>query len=183
MTQPIPDQIIFQTDRLVVRPLTYDDRASFYGIMGDPEVMNPIPYKEMTQEESDAQLDQFVGIQDLSLEKKVWAVDVIGGEKCIGICALIINDENDDEVGYRYRKAFWGNGYATEVAKGLIQFAFEKLQTNKVTGDVYIENIGSVKVLEKFMTPIREFFCEKDGVTDRRYAVTRKEWELNDQNS
>ena len=53
------------------------------------------------------------------------------------------------EIYYKLLPKFWGQGYATEIARGLINFGFEKMHLHKVEAGVQTENIRSIKVLEK----------------------------------
>jgi len=72
------------------------------------------------------------------------------------------------EIYYKLLPGFWGQGYATEIAKSLIKFGFEKLHLHKVEAEVQTENIRSVKVLEKAgMT--------KEGLR-RKILPIRGEW-------
>lgn len=47
---------------------------------------------------------------------------------------------------------------------------------DKITADVAIQNLNSIKILEKFMTAKKEFFNELDNCTDRRYEVLKNNW-------
>ena len=87
-----------------------------------------------------------------------------------------LNEHNEKELGYRFRACFWGKGYGTETTKGMLNYYFQEMNVNKVTADVNIANIGSVKILDKFMKPVREFFNERDNCTDRRYELEKNNW-------
>lgn len=99
-----------------------------------------------------------------------------GNDELIGLCGLLTNDEDDREVGYRFRKPYWGKRYGTEVTRGMLNYCFNQLEIALMTADVNITNTASVRILERFMKPISEFFNEKDNCTDRRYAVSKEEW-------
>ncbi len=43
----------------------------------------------------------------------------------------------------------WGKGFATEAAKHTLDYGFIKLNLKLITGRAHIENIASIKVLEK----------------------------------
>ncbi|MFT6983392.1 MAG: RimJ/RimL family protein N-acetyltransferase [Crocinitomicaceae bacterium] len=162
---------MFSTNRLHVRPLQYSDSDNFFDMMSNPNVMNPIPQEVKTREESDANLQKL--IQDPK-EKTVWAVCEKDDNELIGLCALLVNDEGQDEIGYRLREQYWRQGYGTEITAGLIDYCFQELNFSLLTADVNIENIPSVKILEKFMKPVREFYNENDQCTDRRYKVMNR---------
>jgi len=171
--------MIFETDRLSIRELHIGDSDAFFDMMGNPNVMNPIPRPAMTRLKSDDFLNKLISSKTFNLDKQVRAIVDKKSNNFIGLCAFLKNDKNDDEIGYRLREQFWRQGYGTEITKGLIQYGFEVMETPKIMADVYVENVGSVKILEKFFRPVREFFNEEDNCTDRRYELLKADWELN----
>ncbi|NQY28807.1 MAG: GNAT family N-acetyltransferase [Flavobacteriaceae bacterium] len=60
--------------------------------------------------------------------------------------------------------------------KGLINYGFSEKGCTKITADVYVENIGSTKILDKFMIPIKDFYNNEDKCMDRRYEVLKEDW-------
>ena len=53
------------------------------------------------------------------------------------------------EIGCYLKRTAWGNGYATEVAKRILRFAFENSPLEEVVAVIDPENRGSRRVLEK----------------------------------
>lgn len=53
------------------------------------------------------------------------------------------------EVGYRYRRATWGRGIATEAAVPLVELALADATTTAVVACALAANAGSLRVLEK----------------------------------
>ena len=53
------------------------------------------------------------------------------------------------EIYYKLLPSYWGQGYATEIAKALIKSGFEDFLLHKVEAGVATENIRSIRVLEK----------------------------------
>ena len=168
--------LIFETNRLIVRQLQESDQSPYFDLMGNPNVMNPIPRDVMTREESNEHLNMLLDNEQKTSGKMVWAIQLKAENEFIGLCAFLKNNENDDEIGYRLREKYWGVGYGTEITKGLIDFGFNHLNTDLITADVYVDNLRSVKILEKFFKRDIEFFNTEDKCTDRRYKLTRKEW-------
>ena len=80
-----------------------------------------------------------------------WACYEKNTNRLIGRCVLrhFEYDEKYREIGYSLLPQFWGKGYATEIAKCVLQYGFEKLQLPKIIGVTHQKNIGSQKVLEK----------------------------------
>lgn len=165
-------EMIFETDRLLIRNLNANDAELFFELMSNPNVMNPIPQKVFTRIESDLKLTELISLEKTS-NTKIWSLTEKGNNSLIGICGFLKNDENDNEIAYRLIEQFWGKGYGTEIAKGLIDYSFDILKLEKITADVNTTNLKSSKILEKFMNPVREFFNKNDNCTDRRYEITK----------
>ncbi|MFK7935447.1 MAG: GNAT family N-acetyltransferase [Saprospiraceae bacterium] len=53
------------------------------------------------------------------------------------------------EVWYKIHPDHWGNGYATEVLIAIINFGFATLKLHRIEAGCAVENVGSIKVLEK----------------------------------
>jgi len=162
---------IFETDRLIIRELLKSDSDHYYDMMGNENVMNLIPRVAMTRIESDEHINIFLNKDQSASDTKVWAIATKENNEFIGLCAFLKNNENENEIGYRFREKYWRKGYGTEIAKGLIEFGFEEMNMNKITADVALKNLNSVKILEKFMTLTKEFFNPDDNCIDRRYEV------------
>lgn len=67
----------------------------------------------------------------------------------IGLKNLGIPNYKSGEVWYKLHKDFWGNGYATEAVIRVLEFCFVDLNLHRVEAGCAVENIGSIKVLEK----------------------------------
>ena len=167
---------VLETERLIVRPLSEKDADDYYDMMGNPNVMKLIPRSVMSRKESNHHLMGFVNADLNRSDTKAWAIETKLNHDFIGICAFLINAEGDHEIGYRLREKFWRNGFGTEIAKGLISFGFNHLNMDKITADVAVNNLNSVRILEKFMTSKKVFFNASDNCYDRRYEVFRKDW-------
>ncbi len=166
---------IFENDRLFARKLEEDDKDSFFELMSNPNVMDPIPQKPFDKAGSDEKLAELI-VSERSSPKRIWSLCRKGSNELIGICGVLKNEDNEDEVIYRIQERFWGNGYGTEIAKGLINYCFTEMKSEYITADVWIENLRSVRILNKYFTVKKEFFNEADNCIDRRYVLRREEW-------
>lgn len=67
------------------------------------------------------------------------------------------NCHTDMELGYRYRRAAWGRGYATEAARLLVSAALADPGVTAVVATALVTNVGSWRVMEKLgMTHTRD---------------------------
>lgn len=168
--------MIFQTPRLDIKKLTEKDFLFYTELVSDPEIINPVPQQKWSEEEISNRFERFTNYDSDNNETIVLGAFEKGKDELIGLCALLTNDENEREIGYRFRKKYWGQGYATEMTKYFIEYCFKELNLEIITADVNIKNIASVKVLEKFFHPRKEFINEKDNCTDRRYFLKKSDW-------
>ena len=173
------DKTIFETTRLTIRRFKHSDALTFFDMMGNPNVMNPIPLTALSQKESDEKLQELIGYYTLNSTKNIWAIDQKANSEMVGLCGLIHNDDGENEIAYWFREKFWNLGYGTEIAKGLIDYGFEKLNFELITADAYILNKKSIKIIEKFMLFDKEFYNQKDNCLDRRYKLTKIKWMQN----
>ena len=167
--------MVFETTRLYVRQLKENDEAAFFELMSNPNVMNPIPQKPFDKEESISKLAELI-LLEKSSDTKIWCLCKKDCNDLIGICGVLKNDEKEDEIAYRLIETFWGNGYGTEITKGLIDYCFGNMKSDLITADVCVDNIKSVKILNKYFTVKKEFFNADDNCMDRRYILRKENW-------
>ncbi|MFB9052154.1 GNAT family N-acetyltransferase [Formosa undariae] len=169
---------IFETERLIIRGLEEVDKKYFAELFTDPIVLEGIPQKAFTPIQITERFNKSrnLTLRDLSDQKCACAIFEKGNEEMIGLALFLINEHDEKELGYRFRVDYWGKGYGTETTKGMLKYYFQEMNENKVTADVNIANISSVKILEKFMKPVRQFFNERDNCIDRTYELTKENW-------
>ncbi|BBC98534.1 N-acetyltransferase [Streptomyces rochei] len=112
------------------------------------------------------------------------AVDRVCDGAFIGWCTL--NSWNPDfrsaSLGYCYDDAAWGQGYATEAARALLDWAFDTLDLNRVQAEADTRNTASARVLEK-LGFLREGTLREDCVVNGDvsdswvYGLLRCEWQ------
>lgn len=70
--------------------------------------------------------------------------------KLYGAIALSNHQKfKNGELAYWVGEEYWGNGYATEAAKAILEFAFDEKQYHKVFARYFHSNPASGKVIEK----------------------------------
>jgi len=163
--------IIIETNRLLLRTFTEDDGALIYELNLDPDVIRYThdPIKDLAH--ASEILEKVIIPQYVLNNHGRWAVHVRSTLEFLGWCGLKYRAElNEIDLGYRFKKEGWGNGYATEAAYASIQYGFEKLGLQRIVARAEIDNIGSWKVLEKCgMTYIRDE--EVDGYAVKTYKI------------
>jgi len=150
-----------KTERLRLRPVLKSDLEAMHDLHSIPEVDEyntlGIP-KDMDQSQSIS----FVGMAALNLR---------------------IGKYNSGEIWYKLNPVFWHKGYATEAAKSMLDFGFKHLKLHRIEAGCAIENIGSVKVLEKIGMKRegqkRKTLPLKKGWSDNyEYGILEEEYEV-----
>jgi ribosomal-protein-alanine N-acetyltransferase len=72
--------------------------------------------------------------------------------KFIGVGGILpreVDGENEFEIAYSLNPEFWGKGYATEIATGLMKFGLENKISNRFVSIIDKENTASINVAKK----------------------------------
>lgn len=140
---------ILKTERLLLRELNPDDAENFYKLNLNPNV---IKYTGNSAFKDIDEAREFLeNYQDYKLNGfGRWAVIEKSTNEFLGWCGLKY-DKNLDEtdIGFRFFEEHWNKGFATESAQACIDYGFENLNLKTIVGRAMLENIVSIKVLEK----------------------------------
>jgi [ribosomal protein S5]-alanine N-acetyltransferase len=164
--------VVIETDRLLLRKFTEDDASLLYELNLDPEVIR-YTHDPMTDVEHARKVLVEIILPQYSLyDYGRWAVHLKPNLEFIGWCGLkYLSETSEVDLGYRLLKKFWGRGYATEAARGCIEYGFVSLNLQQIVGRALAANLSSIKVLEKCgMEFLREEVMH--GYLHKTYQVT-----------
>jgi ribosomal-protein-alanine N-acetyltransferase len=169
--EEIATNIIFATERLAIRRYTMDDLAEFYSMNGDEEVMRFIRTPQ-TLEQSTEFLAKIIKDYDEHPGRGRWYMFTKNDRKFVGSFAIIpVENSEKWQLGYALLKTNWGKGYASEVVKAGIDYAFNRLGFVEIAAITYTGNIASQKVLLKNGFYLNNTFVEA-GHEMNLYIVT-----------
>ena len=157
-------RINLETERLRLRNLTTDDDQAVFRWCGDPDVARYMVYPVYTKAEDVRAWIETLNPDDPD-EYEAGIVLKSTGE-LIGSGGIYYNPETDLwTIGYNLRKDQWGNGYAAEMIRGLIEYAGNRREVRGITGTFANENDRSRRVMEKLgMTFLEDVTISKlDG--------------------
>ncbi len=168
---------ITRTPRLLLRELIPTDYEDLAEILQDAATMYAYEHA-FSHGETRAWLErQFERYRDNGFG--LWAVIDRTTGNFLGQCGLTmqqVDDVDELEIGYLFKRRFWHNGYATEAARGCLQYAFETLDRNRVVCTVRPNNTASRRVAERLgMQVEKEFVKVYLGITMPHllYVITR----------
>jgi RimJ/RimL family protein N-acetyltransferase len=137
---------VLETERLVLRAPRFEDAKAIATLANDRRIAEntrriPFPYTQAHAEEFIASARSGAGDSALFLIE--FAGDVVGG------CGVGPTDGTAPEIGYWLGVPFWGQGYATEAVRALIDYGFTELGCTALQAGARVTNPASRRILEK----------------------------------
>lgn len=173
---------VLQTMRLTLSPCSPDDRADFIDLERDPEVMRFLNGGHAVNRETVDPNAPFLMPQ--GTESCVWTARRTAGNAFVGWFCLWPESTTLAELGYRLRRADWGQGLASEGASALVDWGFGSGGYEKIVSTTMAVNQASRHVMEKIgMTYARTVpFDPPDPIAGSEhgevwYALMRSEWQ------
>ena len=133
--------IIAETERLILRRYTKEDLQDLFEYLSDQVVVEYEPYKPLTFDETKENLEWRIGTDEMI------AVELKDSRKMIGNVYMGKREFDSLEIGYVFNRNYWGQGYAAESCKALIQQAFSN-GIHRIYAECDPENKSSWKLLE-----------------------------------
>lgn len=178
--------ITLETDRLVLRPFEAADAAAVQESAGRWEIARMTtriahPYP---QGAAAAWIAGHAALRENSGEY-VFCLSPRAGEdagQAIGAASLRALEAGNLELGYWLATEHWDRGLATEAARAMVVFGFEKLGAEAINSGHFIDNPASGRVLEKAGLRgngmARQWSeARQDFVDAQRYLLTRESWD------
>jgi ribosomal-protein-alanine N-acetyltransferase len=141
--------MIAETDNLVLREFQSGDAENIYLLNLDQEV---IKYTGDEPFNSIQEAERFLASYDQYIKYGIgrWSVIRKSDEAFLGWCGLRYKEQSEEvDLGFRFHKKYWNQGYATEAAKACIYYGMEKKSIQLIVGRVMKVNTASIAVLKK----------------------------------
>lgn len=170
-----------ETDRLFLRELDFSDDQDLFEMDSDPEVHRYI-FRNPVQTISE--IKEVIGMirkQYHDFGTGRWAVLKKDTGEFLGCCGLkfyntYANRYKDFyELGYRFKRRHWGQGYATESSRAVVDFGFRNFAIDSIFAMTDPENENSKKVLYNLGFEHKDSFVDDDEPTDW-FELSRKSW-------
>jgi ribosomal-protein-alanine N-acetyltransferase len=170
--------MVFETERLYVRKLKLTDIEPFNEMQRNPNVMRYITGTPKSEIDNMKELEGIISkYQYLSNDFCVMAIIKKNNNQFVGTCAVIKNEDEEYEIGYRFIERFWGNGYGKEILEKLIEYCFVSMNLDKIVAYVYKENFASVRILDNSVMEFINEFNNKDlGNVEKVYKLNKDEY-------
>ncbi len=146
--------IIYETERLVLRPLELSDVDGFFEMNNNPNVNKFLRNPITTKVEAEKYIQKIINEYTKNGIGR-YAVILKQNNKLIGFSGLKYrsqeenNHSNFHDIGYRFSEEYWKKGYATEAALFWINFGFNEMNLSKIYACAENENTTSNALLKK----------------------------------
>ena len=178
------NQILIETERLLLRNIDLQDLDTFLEYRNDPFVAS---YQSWEPNLKRKQVSEF--IYELQKQKIgepgkwnqiVWILKE--NMVHIGDCALKVHENNmQAELGFTLSRNYQGKGYAYEATGALINYAFEELNLHRVFSITDCKNTSAIKLLKTLGMRqeghfIENIFFKGSWGNEYLFAILQKEW-------
>ncbi len=165
--------IIFETERLLIREFTKDDYENYFILHGDPQVMQFIRPAE-DREACDKRFEDT--ILNLPAHEYLgrWAVNEKESGRFVGCFVIcpIPKQEERIQLGYSFIPEVWGRGYATEASIAGVDYFHHQTPLTELYAVTETANTASENVLMK--VGFQFFETKMDGEKELKVLIIRK---------
>ena len=143
---------ILETDRLILRTWHDEDLQPMLAINQDPKVMEYFP--ELQDLEATKKLIVRINSHFEKYGYTVYATERKDSGEFIGFIGLFTPEFESHftpstEIGWRLSSNHWGQGFATEGAKAVLDYAFRELKMPEIVSFTAAGNAKSIRVMQK----------------------------------
>ncbi len=110
----------------------------------------------------------------------VFLINLKDNEESIGICAVNpyeVEGKSEMELGFRLCLEHWGQGFATEASRAILNYAFREINLEKVVTFAVPQNTASLKVIEKLGFRYSKTFVHAN-LLHRLYDLENRDFNL-----
>lgn len=140
-----------ETERLILRETTDADAPALFELYRDPEMSRFISFSTHTSIDDTRAFLGWMANAFKQRDSIRWGIVLKARNRLIGTGGLHFwkRELRMMEVGYHIGQAYWGEGYATETLRALVDFGFRRANLNRIEGRHNAGNDASGRVMAK----------------------------------
>ena len=165
----------FETPRLYMRLMELSDLGDLLRIFGDAKVMAAFDTVPFNHKQMEHWIERNLAHQDTH-GYGLFSVVLKSNETLIGDCGLEhmeTGGELETELGYDFRSDYWNQGFATEAALAVRDYAFNVLSLPSLISLIRVGNEASKRVSEKIGMKFIDQFTN-NGIRYWKYGINRR---------
>jgi ribosomal-protein-alanine N-acetyltransferase len=138
------------TPRLILREIVPGDAGDLFSFLSDPEVQKYDSDPAMREMSEAVSAIEQIGKRFAAKQAICWGIALKGENRVIGTFAFYFYQcYYKTDLGYTLARPYWQLGIATEALRALVRFGFETLRLHRINVDTRMDNIASVRLVEK----------------------------------
>lgn len=145
--------LFYESARLLIKEVSLNDAEAIHHLHSFREVdeFNTLGIPKDLDETKQYLIPLIQEQQAEPRKSFFWKIILKDSREFIGIAGLTLSVDKfiRGEIYYKLLPKYWGKGYATEVAKQLVNLGFKHFHLHRVEAGVAINNVRSIRVLEK----------------------------------
>ena len=166
---------IHNSNRLSYQLMNANDAQLLFELDQDPAVMKYINGGKPTTKEDieNIYIPRVVSYTNTSKGWGLWKVTVNQSHEFIGWILVRPMDFFSDqpqlenlELGWRFMKKSWGNGYATEAAQHIMSVLIKNRSATQFSAIVVSDNLASISIIKKMGMRFQKQDIHKDPLGD-----------------
>ncbi|MGV2620674.1 UNVERIFIED_CONTAM: GNAT family N-acetyltransferase [Halobacillus marinus] len=163
------------TERLHLRPCKEADAPYLFAVWSDPEVAEFMNIEPFSSRDQAVRMIAFMNALAEKGEAIRYSLETKNAGRIIGSCGYnaVNNSAGTVEIGYEIAKAYWRQGYGTEVVSTLVDHAFHRWGMEQVEAKVHPQNEPSTRLLEKLGFIFSGTLWEEDEATGGKEEMLR----------
>lgn len=146
-------ETILQTERIELRLINESDLNAIHNLLSLPETdkFNALGIPESLEETAVIVAPWIEDNNATKIINYTFAIEDISNQTFVGLIGMKQGRAiyKRGEVWYKILPSYWGKGYATEALREIINFSFSTLKLHRIQAGCAVENLASIKVLEK----------------------------------
>ena len=165
-------KIILRTDRLCLRRIQASDISTLIDLWCDPDVTKYLggprdreKIKPLFEEDIE---------NPFAHEYDLWPVEELATNEVVGYCGLLekeVDGKDEIEINYIFKESAWGKGFAKEIGKGIIEYAFNVKKLDRLIALIKPENKASEFVAKKIGMKYEKEVIRPGGEKRKVYVI------------
>lgn len=173
------------TDRLTLREIVASDWEEIFKMQNHPEYRKFNPWEDQDETKVKILVDRFLGWQQEDPRKNYQFVIANNENNFVGSAGIhsVHLKHRDAEFGIRLCPSSWGNGFATEVGRRMLNFGFNDLGLHRIAVETIADNLPAIDLCNRLGMKYEGRFREHKWRNGKwydslRFAIIDHEWQV-----
>jgi len=165
---------VCETPRLFVRRLDADDDAAFLlQLLNEPSFLENIGDRGVRSlDDARAYVAKGPAASYAQHGFGLFHVSLKDTREPMGLCGLLKRDWLEHvDIGFAYLPQYFGKGYGFEAARAVVDWGRREKGIQRVCGITKLDNVGSIRVLEKLGMTFERIVVSPEGLESRLFVL------------